>query len=269
MENGRLSKSFDIIGDIAIVKFEGKLTKKQKLELIKEVLEKNKNIKRVFEKTGIIEGNERIPKLKLLIGKGSLALYKENGFNFYVDVKKVFFSPRLGNERLRVIKLVKENEKVLDMFCGVGPFSIPIAKKCKNVVAIDINKKAIELLQKNIELNKIKNIEFYCGDSKKVVKKLNTRFNRIIMNFPLYAYKFLEAALQKADNKCTIHLYAFIKDGETKKFKKEIRDISEKYFRKVKIRENKVGEVAPFLERYCFDLELTNFIDEFKRYYQK
>ena len=41
MENGRLSKSFDIIGDIAIVKFEGKLTKKQKLELIKEVLEKN------------------------------------------------------------------------------------------------------------------------------------------------------------------------------------------------------------------------------------
>ncbi|EFD93224.1 MAG: protein of unknown function Met10 [Candidatus Parvarchaeum acidophilus ARMAN-5] len=258
MEKGKLNKSFDIIGDIAIVKFDGFLNKKEKIKAVKQLLQKNKHITKVFEKTGMITGEERIPKLKNLIGKGSIALYKENGSSFYVDVKKVFFSPRMSNERLRIINNVKKEEKVLDMFCGVGPFAIPIAKKCTEVNAIDINKIAINLLKKNIELNKIKNIRYYCGDSKKIIKGLDEKFDRIIMNFPLYAYKFLDIAVKKCQKNAVIHLYAFVKDGESNEIKQYIKKICTKTFKNIKIEEHSAGEVAPFLIRKCFDIKLKN-----------
>ncbi len=256
--DGRLAKSFDIIGDIAVVKFEGKLSKKDKKTAVNDILENNRNVKRVFEKVGMIQGEERIPKLKLIIGKGSLTTYKENGCSFYVDVKKVFFSPRMSNERLRVIKQVKDKENILDMFCGVGPFAIPIAKKARKVTAIDINSHAIKLLKDNINLNKVKNVEVYCGDSKKLVKKIDDKFDRVIMNFPLYAYKFLDEAVKKCDKKAVIHLYSFIKNDDTSEIEKTIKEKASKSFKKVKIKRFKAGEVAPFLTRYCFDISLSS-----------
>ena len=259
MEKGRLNKGFDIIGNIAIVKFDGKLPKNEKLSAVKEVLDKNKNINTIFEKVGMTQGEERIPKLKKLIGKNSTALYKENGCSYYVDVKKVYFSPRMSNERLRVIKQVENNENVLDMFCGVGPFAIPIAKIAKTVTAIDINKNAINLLKKNIKLNKITNIAHYCGDSKNITKKLDGKFDRIIMNFPLSAYKFLGTAVKKCDKKATIHLYSFVKEGDTTIIKNEIIKTCKEYFKNIKIREYRAGEVAPFLERICFDIALSGY----------
>ncbi len=258
MEKGKLNKSFDIIGDIAIVKFDGKLKKNDKINAAETILTKNRNVKRIFEKIGMINGEERLPKLRQLIGKGSVTLYKENGFSFYVDVKKVFFSPRMSNERLRVINQVRNEENVLDMFCGVGPFTIPAAKKCKGVTAIDINEKAIELLEKNIKLNRIQNINFYCGDSRKIVNKLDERFDRIIMNFPLYAYKFLDVSAKKCKSGSIIHLYAFIKDNESIEIKKHIKEVLTKHFKTIKITEHRTGEVAPFLERKCFDIMVKN-----------
>lgn len=257
MEKGRLNKGFDIIGNIAIVKFDGKLSKNEKLSAVKEILNKNKNIDTIFEKTGMTQGEERIPKLKRLIGGSSTALYKENGCSYYVDVKKVYFSPRMSNERLRIIKQIKRNEKILDMFCGVGPFAIPAAKIAENVTAIDINKNAINLLKKNIKLNKIQNIDYYCGDSKKITKKLDKKFDRVIMNFPLSAYKFLEPAVEKCNKTATIHLYSFVKNGDTKFIKNEIINACKGHFKNIKIKEYRAGEVAPFLERICFDIMLS------------
>ncbi|MGC8533113.1 MAG: class I SAM-dependent methyltransferase [Candidatus Parvarchaeum sp.] len=257
MEKGSLNKGFDIIGNIAIVKFDGKPTKNEKLLAINEILKRNKNIDTIFEKIGMTHGEERIPKLRKLIGDKSLAIYKENGCSFYVDVKKVYFSPRMGSERLRIIKKVKEGEKVLDMFCGVGPFAIPIAKKANKVTAIDINKNAINLLKKNIKLNKVSNIEYYCGDSSKIVKKLDDKFDRVIMNFPLSAYKFLGEAVKKCNENAVIHLYSFIKDRDTNAIRNEILKACSKRFKKIKIEEHRAGEVAPFLERICFDITLS------------
>ena len=257
MEKGRLNRGFDIIGDIAIVKFDGRLSKKEKLKAVKEILKRNKNIKNVFEKVGITQGEERVPKLRKLVGETSLTIHRENGFSFYVDVKKVYFSPRMGNERLRIIKKVKNNERVLDMFCGVGPFTIPIAKKAGKVTAIDINKNAIQLLKKNIKLNKISNIEYYCGDSSKIAKELKEKFDRIVMNFPLYAYKFLGEAVKKCNNISVIHLYSFIKDGDTDIIENKIINACQRKFKKIKIEKHKAGEVAPFLERICFDIKLS------------
>jgi len=258
MEKGRLNRGFDIIGDIAIVKFDGRLPKKEKLKAVREILERNRNIKTVFEKIGATRGEERVPKLRKLLGGKSITLHRENGCSFYVDVKKVYFSPRMGSERLRIIEKVKKSEKVLDMFCGVGPFAVPIAKKASKVTAIDINKNAINLLKKNIKLNKLSNIEYYCGDSSKIVKKLKDKFDRVIMNFPLYSYKFLGEAVKKCSESSVIHLYSFIKDEDTGAIEEKIMKTCGRKFKKIKIEKHRAGEVAPFLERICFDIYLNN-----------
>ena len=87
---------------------------------------------------------------------------KCNGCNACVahcklDVKKVYFSPRLATERKRVADLVSDGEEILDMFAGVGPFPFVIAKeKSVDITAVDINEVAIQYLNENIKINKVK-----------------------------------------------------------------------------------------------------------------
>ncbi len=58
------------------------------------------------------------------------------------------------------------------MFAGVGPFAIPIAKsKRAKVYAIDINPEAVELLKKNVRLNRVSGVYPIVGAPREVVKK--------------------------------------------------------------------------------------------------
>ena len=86
-----------------------------------------------------------------------------------LDVKNVYFSPRLATERKRVQELTNDGEEILDMFAGIGPFPIVIAKeKNVNITAVDINEHAIKYLNENIKLNKLApnaHITAICGDT--------------------------------------------------------------------------------------------------------
>ena len=80
--------------------------------------------------------------------------YKENNCRFIVDVEKAFFSPRLSTERERISNLINDNETVVNMFGGIGMFSILAAKKKScTVYNIDINPNASKLCEENIRLN--------------------------------------------------------------------------------------------------------------------
>lgn len=257
-----IGKSFDIIGSAIILKLPKGLDRKKSILVAKAVMEENKHIDRVFKKVGKTEGRERIPRLIWIAGKkDSLVLHKENGCSFYVDIKKVFFTPRLSSERLRILNLIKPEENVLDMFCGVGPYAIQIAKKAEEVYAIDINKNAIKLLEKNLKINKVENITTFRGDAKKIVRQIKKKFDRIIMNFPLGAKSFLEDALTMVKKTCVIHLYTFLslKNGYENAVigvNSEIKSILPKNYRITKIKPNKAGEVAPYLLRECLDIYL-------------
>ena len=106
---------------------------------------------------------------------------------------------------------VKNGEKILDMFCGIGPFPIVIAKnKNVDITAVDINDKAIKYLNENIKLNKLKgNIKTYCGDVRDVANSFNTKFDRIIMNLPGLAYTFLDVSVDLIKNGGIINYYEF------------------------------------------------------------
>ena len=141
-----LRTSLDILGDAAIIEIPKKLARKQSL-IGRAVLKANPQLRAVFKKASPVRGAYRIRSLARIAGKGStLVTYRENSCAFRFDLQKVFFTPRMSSERMRVAKQVKANETVIDMFSGVGPFSILIAKiqpKVKAIYAIDSNMEAI------------------------------------------------------------------------------------------------------------------------------
>jgi tRNA (guanine37-N1)-methyltransferase len=255
-----LYSGFDVIGNIAIIKPRSKLSATDARMIATDVMRKNKHITSVFKKVGRTEGEERVPKVVWVAGKKSSAtLHKENGCVFYIDIKKVFFTPRLSSERLRISKSTKRNESVLDMFCGVGPYAIELAKTAKEIYAIDINHSAIEELKRNIYLNKVGNVHVFEGDSKKISWKLKKKFDRIIMNFPVGTYDFLPAAIKAAKKECIIHMYSFIDekegyDNSVSSSIKKIREIIDGAATVRRITAKRAGEVAPYMVRECFDI---------------
>jgi tRNA (guanine37-N1)-methyltransferase len=191
IEPEKVSFSYDIIGSIAIIK--GK--SHEEAMYLARFLITRKNIKTVYLDTGI-NGEFRTRNLTLLYGDPVYrTLYQENGIRMNVDVSRAYFSPRLASERLRIAKEVMDGETIVDMFAGIGPFSLLIAKnrKCK-IIAIDKNPDAIELLNENIKLNRITgNIEAITGDSGTVVSEYSG-IDRVIMNLPHDSIRFLSIA---------------------------------------------------------------------------
>jgi len=122
-----LPTSYDIIGDIILIKLPENLIK-YKEEIGKSLLKINKNIKTVCL-IQPVTGELRTRDVKVIAGeKRTKTTHKEYGLTFNVDVEKTYFSPRLATERKRVVSLIKPDEMVVDMFAGVAPFSIMIAK---------------------------------------------------------------------------------------------------------------------------------------------
>lgn len=214
-----LPSSFDIIGDIIIVKLNKEL-KLYKKEIGNALLETNKNVKVVCA-VEPVKGEFRTRKLEILAGeKRTETIHKEYGLIFEVDIKKTYFSPRLANERKRIAKLVKPEEIIIDMFTGVAPFSIMIAKYSnpKIVYALDKNHYAIKFAKDNIKKNKVlEKIQLIEADAKNSYKVIKEKADRIIMNLPFSAYKFFKYALDISNNKCVIHYYDILKEDEIDK----------------------------------------------------
>jgi len=171
----RSPKSFDVLGNIAIVNFPLDFKLKDKKKFANKLLKEHKIIKTILEKKGKIRGRLRKLTTRHLAGeKTKEVLYKENNCVFRFNIDTTYFSPRLSNERKEIASLVKKNENVLVMFAGVAPFSIVIAKnsKVKRVISNEINREANKYAKLNIELNNVKDkVELVSGDVKRVVEK--------------------------------------------------------------------------------------------------
>lgn len=205
-----LRTSFDTIGDIVILEIPDDLLSKK--QIIGEAALKFTKKQAIYMKNSAIKGTIRIRDLEFLAGTDdSITIHKEHGVRLKLDVKEVYFSPRLATERIRVSNSVKDGEKILDMFCGIGPFPILIAKNHDvDITAVDINEAAIKYLNENIKLNKLKGtVKTYCGDVRQVSESFNCKFDRIIMNLPGLAYTFLDVAVNLIEDGGIINYYEF------------------------------------------------------------
>jgi len=192
-----LPKGYQRIGDVIIVSLHPKLVKYEKK--IGEIILKNiPGARVVCRKVGPIKGEKKLPQIKVVAGeKNTETIHKEDGCIYKLDVKKLMFAKGNIKERHRLQKEVKEGEVVVDLFAGIGYFSIGIAKFCrpKIIYAIDINPTAIKYLKENIKLNGVEGvIKPMLGDCRKVVKKLGKVADRVIMGFLPKTYRFLNAA---------------------------------------------------------------------------
>ena len=212
-ESQELISSFDQIGDIIIVKIPNSLLTKKKL-IGETLLNEVKIAKSVFYQASAVEGDFRTRNLEILAGEDRTETeYKEFGCKFTVDVENAFFSPRLSTERERIANLVQDGEIVVNMFAGVGMFSIMIAKKKKcTVYSIDINPVATKLCEKNIISNKIAgNIISINGDASQVIQEqLKNKSDRTLMLLPERSDEFLESAINATKSGGIIHYYSHI-----------------------------------------------------------
>ncbi|MEM2915571.1 MAG: class I SAM-dependent methyltransferase family protein [Candidatus Bathyarchaeia archaeon] len=191
-------RSIDFVGEIAIVEVPPELKEYRKL-IGESILSTHKQIRTVLAKSSAISGIYRLREYAVIAGVPKTeTIHREYGCKYYLDLNKVYFSPRLSYEHYRVASQVEYGETVIDMFAGVGPFSILIAKMHKNatVYAVDINPDAIEYLKKNIRLNRVeKNVTPILGDANNVVRtRLKETADRVIMNLPEKAEEYLENA---------------------------------------------------------------------------
>ena len=217
--------SLERLGDIVIVDEDDD---ERAREIAAAVMDSDIPCETVLNRASPIEGELRVRKWDVLAGDGTETVHREYGHEFLLDVAEVYFSPRLATERHRVIEQVDPDEFVVDMFAGVGPYAIPIAAQGAEVVACDLNERAIEYLRENATQNGVADrVTAIAGDVRTLVgssdkeghpvdgsaaeKGLETDYtdtaDRLVMNLPHSADEFLETAVRLAGDDCVIHYY--------------------------------------------------------------
>lgn len=169
----------------------------------------------VFAK-GEVSGEYRTRECTILAGRPTTRTQvTEHGHHFTVDLAGAYFSARLSTERQHVLHQVQDDEVILDMFAGVGPFAITLATKAALVVAADLNPQAVELMLENLTWNRAKNVLPVLADARRLAGVLPWKFDRIVMNLPLAGTEFLPDAFRLCKPGGTIHLYALVSaEGE-------------------------------------------------------
>jgi len=230
-ESSQLISSFDTIGDIAIVKVPDLVVGKKE-EIANAILQNIKHIQTVLRQIGPVTGEYRVRELEYLAGEDkTTTLHKEHGCVFEVDLSRVYFSPRLSEERKRIATQISGSNQtiVVNMFSGVGPFSILIAKSNPNatIYSIESNPDGYKLMIKNSRLNKVdgKIIPILGDAASKVRERLVGVGDHVLMPLPEGSHNYLDSALLALKpSGGIIHYYRNIKhtDNTNEEIKNEL-----------------------------------------------
>jgi tRNA (guanine37-N1)-methyltransferase len=254
-------KSYDLLGNVALVRFSEKYKSKDKKKFAERLLREQKGIKTVLEKSEKIKGRLRKLSTNFLAGENTKEIiYHENGCVFRFNIDDTYFSPRLSNERKELAYKIKKNDLVLVMFAGVAPFSIVIAKnsKAKKVFSNELNRKANKYAELNIKLNKLTDrVELVNGDVKKIAPKLKNKFDVIVMPRPQLKDSFLKEAFMLSKKGTRVYYYDFCKIEDIDKIVEKIKEEAKKAKKKIKINNVKrAGEIAPYKIRLRVDFNV-------------
>lgn len=197
--------SYERLGEIVILHEDDA----ERAEAIAEaIMSSDLKAKTVINRASPIQGEQRVREWDVLRGTDTETVHREYGCEFLLDVTEVYFSPRLATERHRVIQQVEAGERVFDMFAGVGPFAVPMAKRGATVIAVDINERATTYLEENARRNGVEeDITVLTGDVREVAREYEDWADRIVMNLPHSADAFLETAVSLAGDDCLLHYY--------------------------------------------------------------
>lgn len=251
----KLPSSYDIIGETILISIPRELENYSRI--VGEALMKlHPRVKSVLAK-GETVGKYRVRRISVIAGSHDVeTVHREHGCIYKLNLEKVFFNPRLSGERLRVAELVKPGEKILDMFAGIGPFSILMAKRCPSckVTAVELNPDAYHYLVQNIRLNRVeKNVVAIHGDVREALKSVEEFFDRVIMDLPHNSIDFLDLGLNVCRNQGMMHLY--VANTSIEEVLKRVEEKTTSLGHRVVLDfARKVMEIAP--RRYTIVLDL-------------
>ena len=150
----------------------------------------------------------RTPSTEVLWGDVGEVRHRENGYTFILDPRRVMFSQGNRVEKMRLATLVRDSdceERIADMFAGIGYFTIPIAGSGGHVHAMEINPVAFDYLKQNVLVNGLSDhVVTSLGDCKDLLSGI---YERIIMGH-FNAILFLPVALEYVETGSTIHVHS-------------------------------------------------------------
>ncbi len=250
-----LPNSHDVVGDIAITKLDDELLP-YKAEIGNAMISASPNIRAVFLDGGV-KGEYRIRELELIAGSGgSETIHKEFGTRLKTDPSKVYFNPRLANERSRVAAMVKPGEVIIDMFAGVAPFGCVICRNAKpeKIYSIDLNPECEYYMKENVRLNHITSMECMIGDSVKITPTL-PKADRIIMNLPQMADSFLDTALSAVKDTGIIHMHRIMERSDLPDYGNKLKEkMAGKGLGMEIKRVSELKTYSPTMSVYVFDI---------------
>ena len=247
-KTGYLSDHFDVIGEIAVVHLSPELDSFKQV-IADTILTHNHRIKTVLNKITRIDGSSRTAHYEILAGTETITTHREYGFLYRLDLKTVFFNPKLVSERKRVTDQVQSGERVLIPFCGVGPFAIPAAARGGYVVAVEQNPEACRWFRENIPLNALEDrILLIQGDASMPPILPIKKFDRIIIPTPYGMDGILDVLTPFVKSSGVIHFYTF-------KNREQSEQLENEFERKgfTMVMKRRCGNVAPSVSRWVFD----------------
>lgn len=253
----KIPDKWEKIGEVGIIKLHPDLKKYSKItgKNYAEIIQ----CKTILNDVGGITGIYREPETKIIYGSiDTETIHKENGIRFKLDPQKVMFSSGNMDERIRMATISNEKETVVDLFAGIGYFTLPMAvySKPKKIFACELNPIAYDYLCENIVLNNVTNIvEPLKGDNRKVAPK--NVADRVILGYFKDTKKFLTTAFNcLKDYKGIIHYHDKFPDKNVPdKPLKIVKRLAEKYSRNVELLNHiQIKSYAPGISHYVFDI---------------
>ena len=259
-EKARLIKrGFDVIGHVAIMESSDEGHEE---EIARAILALNTNVRSVYLKEGIHEGEYRIQQVRHIAGEDEpFTVHKENGYRLYLDVRETYFSPRVSGERLRIAHLVRAGERVLVLFSGIAPYGICLNKHspAQEIVCVELNEQAHRYALMNVEKNKATNIRCIQADAREACHTFRDSgevFDRIIMPLPRNAHDYLPDVLPIVRSGGVVHLYHFAREDLIEE--SVTQTVREQLGKRAYTIEHieRVGQYAPGKFRICADIRV-------------
>ncbi len=207
-EIDRAPASWAVIGEVIVVRF-GDCERRE--AVAEALLELHREADTVVAR-GDIAGEHREPDIEVVAGEGDTeTVHTEYGTRYALDLARVMFSPGNKAERARMGEVVEPGERVLDMFAGIGYFTLPMARAGARVTAVEKNPVAFQYLSENARLNDVESrIELLLGDCREVVglrvEGSEPAFDRVVMGY-YDAFEYLGTAIEAAGPGGTVHMH--------------------------------------------------------------